>query len=318
MKKKVLLLVLVTFLTFSLTGCTTYLKDDDGKNVREETTGQTLTENILCQPTNKDVIKTYQKNGVDISELPKCDDFNPASLGYSGLWETLFVKPLSWVIIKLGTLLHNYGWAIILVTILIRLIIFPISRKSALQSENMKFAQKDLEKLENKYRHRDSQEDQMLKAQEMMAIYKKYEINPLSGCLFAFIQLPLFLVFLESLNRLPIIFEGDFLGFNLGTTPSTAILSNGNWLYLILPILVALTTFFSFKLNSGMSANSEEQQKQLRMTMNIMLIFIVISSFVMPTSIIVYWITGSLFTIIQGQLIRRAKENGSSKKRIKK
>jgi len=318
MRKKVLLVILVGLLTIGLTGCTTYLKDDDGKQVKEKTTGQTLTENILCQPTDKDVIKTYKNNGVDVKDLPKCDEFTPASGKYNGLWESLFVKPLSWVIIKIGEFLGNYGWAIIVVTILIRLIIFPISKKSALQSENMKFAQKDLEKLENKYRHRDSQEDQMMKAQEMMAIYKKYEINPLSGCLFAFIQLPLFLVFLESLNRLPIIFEGKFLGFNLGTTPFIGSFTNGNYLYLILPILVALTTFFSFKLNSGMSANSEEQQKQLKMTMNIMLIFIVISSFVMPTSIIVYWITGSLFTIVQGQLIRRAKENGSSKKRIKK
>ena len=55
-------------------------RDKDGNPVKEATTGQTLASNILCKPTNKDVIKTYKKNGVDISELPKCDDFNPASL----------------------------------------------------------------------------------------------------------------------------------------------------------------------------------------------------------------------------------------------
>ena len=146
-----------------------------------------------------------------------------------------------------------------------------------MQSENMKFAQKDLEKLEKKYKGRDSQEDQMKKAQEMMTIYKKYNINPMSGCLFAFIQMPLFFAFLESLNRLPIVFEGKFLGYNLGTSPFVKIFggsldfgklvnsfSNGSWIYLLLPILVGLATFFSFKLNSGVSSGSEEQQDQMK------------------------------------------------------
>ena len=97
MRKKVLLVILVGLLTIGLTGCTTYLKDEDGKQVKEKTTGQTLTENILCQPTDKDVIKTYKNNGVDVKDLPKCDEFTPASGKYNGLWESLFVKT-----IKLG------------------------------------------------------------------------------------------------------------------------------------------------------------------------------------------------------------------------
>ena len=171
----------------------------------------------------------------------------------------------------------------------------------------------------------------MLKAQEMMAIYKKYDINPMSGCLFAFIQLPLFFAFLESLNRLPIVFEGEFLGYNLGVTPFVKLFgdklninnlftsfSNGNFIYLLLPILVGLATFFSFKLNSGMSGN-EDQQKQMKTMMNVMLVFIVFTSFTMPVSIILYWITGSIFTILQAEIIRRMKNGSrSSKKRIKK
>lgn len=50
----------------------------------------------------------------------------------------------------------------------------------------------------------------MQKSQEMLVIYKKYKINPMAGCLYAFIQLPLFLAFYEALNRLPLIFEGSF------------------------------------------------------------------------------------------------------------
>lgn len=332
MHKKIGLLLIIGILTLSLSGCTTYVKDENGNAVKEATTGQTLASNILCKPTNKDVLKTYEKNKVDIDDLPECSEFTPASGKYGGLWETIFIKPLSWFIVKVGEILGNYGLAIIAVTLIIRLIIFPISKKSALQSENMKFAQKDLEKLERKYRGRDSQEDQMMKAQEMMGIYKKYEINPMAGCLFAFIQMPLFFAFLESLNRLPIVFEGKFLGFNLGMSPFVKLFggsfdfsvfadsfTNGGWIYLLLPILVGLTTFFSFKLNSGVSSGSEEQQHQMKTMMNVMLVFIVITSFTMPTSIIIYWITGSLFTIVQAEVIRRMKENArGSEKRIKK
>lgn len=332
MRKKLGLIVLTLILTLSLSGCTSYVKDKDGNTVKEATTGQTLASNILCKPTNKDVIKTYKKYDVNVDKLPSCSNFTPASGKYGGIWETIFIKPLSWFIVQVGKILGNYGLAIIIVTLIIRLIIFPISKKSALQSENMKFAQKDLEKLERKYRGRDSQEDQMMKAQEMMGIYKKYDINPMSGCLFAFIQMPLFFAFLESLNRLPIVFEGKFLGYHLGMSPFVRLFggsfdfsvfaqsfTNGNWIYLLLPILVGLTTFFSFKLNSGVSGGSEEQQHQMKTMMNVMLVFIVITSFTMPTSIIIYWITGSLFTIVQAEVIRRMKENArGSKKRIKK
>ena len=332
MRKKIGLLLIIGFLSLSLSGCTTYVKDKDGNPVKETTTGQTLAENILCKPTNEDVLKTYKKNKVDIKDLPECSEFNITSGNYGGLWETIFIKPLSWFIIKVGEILGNYGLAIIAVTLIIRLIIFPISKKSALQSENMKFAQKDMEKLERKYRGRDSQEDQMMKAQEMMGIYKKYDINPMAGCLFAFIQMPLFFAFLESLNRLPIVFEGKFLGFNLGMSPFVRLFggnfdfsvfidsfTNGGWIYLLLPILVGLTTFFSFNLNSGVSSGSDEQRRQMKTMMNVMLVFIVITSFTMPTSIIIYWITGSLFTIVQAEVIRRMKENvRGSEKRSKK
>ncbi|MDD6323732.1 MAG: YidC/Oxa1 family membrane protein insertase [Bacilli bacterium] len=331
MRKKFFMIVAMMFLTLSLSGCTSYVKDSKGSPVKEPTTGQTLTSNILCRPTNKDVIKTYKSNKVKLDKLPECSKFTPASGSYGGIWETIFIKPLSYFIIQIGKILGNYGWAIIAVTLLIRLIIFPLSKKSALMSENMKFAQKDLEKLEKKYRGRESQEDQMMKAQEMMTIYKKYDINPMSGCLFAFIQMPLFFAFLESLNRLPIVFEGRFLGYKLGTSPFVALFgsnfdvgklissfSNGNFIYLILPIMVALTTFLSFKLNSGVSSGSDEQQSQMKTMMNVMLVFIVFTSFTMPVSIILYWVTGSLFTIVQAEIIRRMKENGSNKVRIKK
>jgi YidC/Oxa1 family membrane protein insertase len=159
----------------------------------------------------------------------------------------------------------------------------------------------------------------MMQAQEMMQIYKKYDINPMSGCLFAFIQMPLFLAFLESLQKLPVVFEETFLGLNLGTSPLVGMFggsisfgnfvesfTNGHWIYILLPVLVAITTFYSFRMNS--QTGTEEQQKQMKMMMNFMTIFIIIASFTMSSSIIIYWITGSIFTIVQNMMVRRRKE----------
>lgn len=298
-------LIILPVLLLLLTGCAKTLTDEKKKVVQLESTGQSLVENILCQPTNEDAIKLYESNGVDIKSLPKCTDYHITSGGYEGIWTTIFVKPLAWVIIKLGQLVKNYGLAIIIITLALRLAMMPVTKKTAMQSENMKSARPELERLEAKYRNRTSQEDMMMKSQEMLAIYKKYNINPMSGCVFALIQIPLFFAFYESMNRLPAIFEGSFLGLNLGMSPLTA-LKNGEWHYLILVILVVLVTYFSFKLNKTASMNAE-QEKSMTLTTNIMVVFIGITSLNISTSIALYWIFNSGFTIFQNLLVKRGK-----------
>ena len=309
MKKlsKISKIIIMIVLLFSLTGCTKILKDENKKVVQNEETGQNLTENILCRPTNEKVINLYNENKVELSKLPKCDEFKITSGGYEGIWTTLFVKPLAFLIIQLGKLTKNYGVAIILLTLLIRLILYPVTKKTAMQSEVMKEAKPELDKLELKYRGKNDQESMMKKSQEMMMIYKKYNISPLSGCLFAFIQIPLFFAFYESLNRLPVLFEGSILGFHLGTSPLKGI-STGNYLYIILIVLVALTTYFSFKLNSSMNT-SGDQAKQMKMMSNISIVLITFASFTMTTGIELYWIANSGFTVIQNLLVKRGKKN---------
>lgn len=302
-KNKVLKIFIILFLVVSLTGCTKILKDSKGKAVTNKLTGQSLTENILCQPTDEETIKIYNKNDVKIKKLPKCEELNIFSGDYDGVWTTIFVKPLAFVIIKLGTLFKNYGLAIILVTLIIRLVMYPITKKTAMQSENMKKAKPELDFLEKKYKNKQDSDSMMMKSQEMMSIYKKYNINPMSGCLFSFIQIPLFFAFYEALNRLPVIFEGKFLGFKMGMSPMTGI-SNGNYQYIIIIILVVVATFLSFKLNATASMGKEQEQ-QMKMMTNMMLIFIGIASFSISTGIAIYWITNNTFTIIQNLIVKR-------------
>ncbi len=298
-------IVIMLFLVLSLTGCTTILKDKDGKAVQNKTTGQNLTKNILCQPSEKETIKLYKQNKVDIDKLPKCSEMKVLSGNYEGIWTTIFVKPLAWVIIQIGELLKNYGLAIIVTTLLIRLITMPFTKKAALQSENLKKAQPELERLEKKYKDKTDQNSMLLKNQEMLGIYKKYEINPMSSCLFSMLQIPLFFAFYEAMNRLPSIFESNFIGFQLGTTPVTG-LSQGNYIYILIIVLVILTSYFSFKLNSGASM-SEDQAKQMKMMTNFMTIFIGIAALTLSAGIAIYWIINSSFTILQNLLVKRRK-----------
>ena len=297
--KKIIMIILCIFM---LTGCTKILKDSEKKVVKNPETGQAITENIICKPTEKDAIKIYEDNNVDISKLPECNKFTPLK-NYEGLWTSLFVKPLAWLIIKIESLVKNSGLAIIISCLLIRLVLYPLTRKTAVQAELIKKASPELEKLEKKYKDKTSTEDQQRKAQEMMLIYQKYQINPISGCLLSFLQIPLVMAYYEAINRTPIIFEGNFLSLNLGTTPWTAI-THGKYIYIILIVLIFLTTLVSFKKTLK---DQSAQAQNMKFSLYFMLAIITYASFTMSSALGIYWVTSSLFTIIQNLLVERKK-----------
>ena len=274
MKKKKLKILLVLSLVILKTGCTKNLTDSNNKIVKNEKTGQTLTKNILCKPTKEYTTKIYKKNKINVDKLPECKEFKITSGKYEGLWANIFVKPLAFILIQVGIIIGNYGVSVILISLAIRFIAFPITKKTAIKQN-----------------------------QEMMAVYKKYGINPMSGCLFAFLQLPIFIAFFEAVQRVPVIFEDKFLGLQLGTTPSVGITSPTFYSYLILMILIAGTTFFSFKMNT--STNQEDPTMKMMPTM--MSVMIVITAIFMPTGLGIYWVTSNLFTIAQNILVKRSK-----------
>ena len=308
MKSKFIKLIVITFLIFNMTGCAKYLKD--GKEIlKNEQTGQNLAADILCKPTDKNTLKTYEdynkkypKNKLDIEALPSCEEMGIVSKNYSGLWTTIFVQPLAWLIIKIGLLVKNYGLALIISTLLIRLLVYPFTRKMAVQSENMKKAQNKINKIEQKYYNKTDKDSMMKKASEMQMIYKEFDINPFASCLISFIQIPLFIAFYDAIIRIPALFEESFLGFQLGTSPYTA-LKSGQFIYLILLALVILATYFSFKFN--MKDINGEKENQMRSMITMMIVIMAITAFSMSSGIAIYWITSNVFTIIQNILVKR-------------
>ena len=309
-KKTIKILLLILSLAM-LTGCTKTLTGEDKKPVKYEETGKALTENVLCRPTDENVVNIYKENNVDIDKLPKCETFKPFS-EYEGLWTTIFVKPLAWAIINIGLLLEKIGlgkglangFAIVISCLVIRLILYPLTRKTAMQSEKLKEVQPQLEKLEKKYKDKTSEEDQKRRAEEMMAIYSKNKINPLSSCLLSFIQIPLLFAFLEAINRTPVIFENKFLKLDMGTTISHGIMSNLWYAYIIFLLLILATSYFSFRKTLK---DQTAMAKQMKGTIYFMLAMILVGAFSLPVALGIYWITSSLFTILQNMLVERKK-----------
>lgn len=319
---KILVLVFAVLLT-SGCGNSKYIQDKDKKIVTYEETGQMLEKDILCLPEKDselyNIYKEYSDQlNIDFEDLPACTDFKITSNESSGLWEFLFVKPLAYLILVLGKLVGNLGISLILIGLAIRLILLPFTIKSTKQTMNMKKAGPELEKLERKYRNRTDNESLMAKSQETMMIYKKYKVNPMVGCLMAFIQLPLFFAFLQAIYRTPAIYEESLLTFNLGMTPLVGI-KTGNYLYLLLLVLIAVSTYFSFKQTmSQAGSQSPEAAKQMKIMLYVMLVVITYASLTLPTALAFYWIVTYAFIAVQNIIMNKVNNKDLTNKKDNK
>jgi len=305
--KKKIKIVVIALLFLLCTGCSETLKDGKQAVINKET-GQTLTSNILCRPEEKNLLETYEKYDdkllVKLEDLPTCKTFTPNKLEYQSLWESIFVKPLAWLILKLGYLVKNMGISVMVIGLLIRIAMMPLQIKTVKQSENMKKLQPEIARIEKKYQNKTDNDSLMMKSQETMMLYKKYNINPVSSCLGAFIQLPLFFAFLEAINRVPAIFEGEFLGMNLGMTP-TAGIAGQNYIYIVLIVLIILSTFLSFKNSMSSQNQTPEMEQQMKFMFIFMIIMISFASLSLPTAIALYWIVTNGFAVIQNIIIKK-------------
>ena len=316
MKKKLsILLIVIIVLTCSGCGNSKYVTNKDKQLVKNEETGQTVRNDILCKPADKNLVKIYTENEqqlqTSLKKLPECKKFKTTSIKYHSLWESVFVKPLAWIILKTGYLVKNFGLAVMLIGALIRIIMLPLSKKSLDTSKNMQKAQPELAKIEKKYKDKTDRDSMMAKSQETMLVYKKYNINPMMGCVVTFIQLPLFFAFLEAINRVPAIFEGKFLGLNLGTNSLIGITTGSigvKVIYIVILLLIMLTTYMSFKNNMAANNNvNNEATKQMQMMSKFMIIMISIISITLPVAIALYWIVTNGIMTIQNVVVNRKK-----------
>ena len=321
MKKqnKILALILLGMI-FLTSGCGSdnYLKDENGNILVNEVTGQSVQKNILCQPEkDSELYKIYDSHAdqmeTPVNELPTCEEFTLTSNKYDGLWEAILVRPLAFIILQVGFLFNNFGISVMVVGLLIRLVLMPLSIKSMRQSTNLQKAQPEIARIEKKYAGRTDSDSMMAKSQETMMVYQKYKINPVSGCLVALIQIPLFFAFLAAINEVPAIFEGELFGMHLGMTPWKG-LAEGQYIYIVLIFLIVATTYLSFR-NTMKNNQNNEMMKQMNFMVMFMIISISIASFSLPTAIAFYWIIINGFSVVQNYVIKKilAKEQKDPK-----
>ncbi|MCY8671722.1 YidC family membrane integrase SpoIIIJ [Bacillus haynesii] len=224
--------------------------------------------------------------------LAGCTEINqPITSESEGFWNTYIVYPLSQLITYVANLTNeNFGLAIIIVTLLIRLLILPLMIKQTKSSKAMQALQPEMQKLREKYSSKDQKTQQKLQ-QETMALMQKHGVNPLAGCFPILIQMPILIGFYHAIMRTREIAEHSFLWFDLGERDP----------YFILPILAGVFTFIQQKL---MMAGTAQQNPQMAMMLWLMPIMIVVFAISFPAALSLYWVVGNLFMIAQTFFIK--------------
>ncbi|MFY3792516.1 membrane protein insertase YidC [Ureibacillus sp. MALMAid1270] len=221
--------------------------------------------------------------------LSGCTEFDqPISSESKGFWNEFIVWPLVSFIKLFADLLGSYGLGIIAVTIIIRLVILPLTIKQVKSSKKMQEIQPKLKELQQKYASKDAITQQKYQ-QEMMALMQTAGVNPLAGCLPILIQMPILIGFYHAISRMnatPELFPlGTFLVFPLGE-PS-----------IVLAILAGLIQYVVLMTGPAMD------NPQMKVMMYIMPLMIVGFGIVLPAALSLYWVVGNIVSVIQNLAI---------------
>ena len=240
------------------------------------------------------------------------------------LWNTIFYQPIYNILIFIvnNITFGDVGFAIIIVTIIVKFILYPLTKKSIKSQILMKKMEPEIKQIKKDYPNKEEQ------AKKTFELYKKYGTNPFSGCLVVLIQLPvifaLYYVFLKGLTldagpiysfiTKPDVIHTNFLGF---------IEINGK--SILLAILAGITQFLQGYLASPIQPKVEvikqsgiEEKKSFQdeisgsMQMNIKYIlplFIAFISWKISAAVALYFVISNIFTIVQEWYIRRTLEN---------
>jgi YidC/Oxa1 family membrane protein insertase len=199
---------------------------------------------------------------------------------------TVLADPIFWLLTKIHALVGNWGWAIIILTILIKAAFFHLSATSYKSMAHMRKVQPRLKALKDRYG-----DDRQKLNQAMMELYKREKINPLGGCLPILVQIPVFIalywVLLESVE----LRQADFM-FWLNDLSSKDP-------YFVLPIIMGITMVVQQKLNPA-----PLDPIQAKVMMALPLVFTVFFAF-FPAGLVLYWVVNNALSIAQQWYITR-------------
>jgi YidC/Oxa1 family membrane protein insertase len=208
---------------------------------------------------------------------------------------TIIAEPIFWVLEKIHALVGNWGWSIILLTILIKLLFYKLSETSYRSMARLKKFQPKLQQLKENYG-----DDKAIFQQKLMKLYKEEKINPLGGCLPILVQMPVFialywvLLYSAEMRQAPWILWIQDLS---AKDP-----------YYILPVLMGISMWVQQKLNPS-AMMDEMQQKVMKALPFIFTIFFMF----FPAGLVLYWVVNNILSVAQQWYITKKIESGEEK-----
>jgi len=209
---------------------------------------------------------------------------------------TFLAKPIAWLLAKLHLLTSNWGWAIVLLVLIIKLALYPLSAAQYKSAAKMRRFQPRVEQLKERYGD-DKQKFQMA----LMELYKKEKINPVGGCLPVLVQMPVFLALYWTLLESVELRQAPWIGWihNL-TAPDP---------YFILPAINIAVMFATQKLTPTPIADPMQRKmmQYMPVAMGVMFAFF-------PAGLVLYWVTnGSLGLLQQWWMLQKYGDKAPNK-----
>jgi YidC/Oxa1 family membrane protein insertase len=201
-------------------------------------------------------------------------------------WLTPIAKPLYWLLEFLHGKVGNWGWAIVLLTLIVKMAFFPLQAASYKSMARMKAVQPKMTAIREKYGN-----DRMAMNQKVMELYKAEKINPLGGCLPVVIQIPVFIALYWALLASVEMRNAPWIGWIKDLSAPDP--------FYILPVIMAVSMFVQTKLNP-----TPPDPMQAKMMMWMPIIFSVMFFF-FPAGLVLYWVVNNCFSIVQQWFITR-------------
>ena len=231
------------------------------------------------------------------------DSYEDAGLPKFGLaidwgWFRWFEKPFLWLLKNIFAVVGNFGVAIILLTVIVRGVMFPIAQKQFASMAAMKAIQPKMKALQDKYK-----DDRQKQQQEIMALYKREKVNPVAGCLPMILQIPIFFALYKVLILAIEMRHREFLWIKDLSAPDPATILNlfgllpfqppGFLAIGVLALLLGFTMWLTFKLNPNMG---DPVQQQIFNIMPWILMFVMAP---FAAGLLLYWVTSNVLTLAQ-------------------
>ena len=208
-------------------------------------------------------------------------------------------EPFSWALNKLSSILGSYGLGIIVLTVLVKLILWPLTAQATRSQKKMQALQGPLGKLREKHKGSPQKLNQ-----EMMKFYKEHKVNPFAGCWPILVQIPIFLGMFWMLRSAAELYGQEFLwAMDLSEQDSVAMLYGFS--LNVLPIFMVLTQWYQMRLNPmQLGPEMSEAQRINAKMMRFMPFMFLVFLYFFSSALVLYWTVQNIMTILQTLLTK--------------